>query len=590
MQLRATVLTAATSAVLLSACGEFDDLKEDVAVTESAVNQTFAQHQAACQADPRVQSGVVSLTECVGADIFMKENFNGNGRTCGTCHRVERNFAIDPTFIARLPNSDPLFIAENTSDNLPLNGLEIPAQLRARGLILENVDGTQPEGPTVRFVLRSVPHNLSQGTSVTRPSFEPNPPAESTGWSGDGAPSSGTNASGVPMTGRLADFTNGAINQHFTRSLNRVIGTDFRQATEPEGQAVATFMRQLGRLNEISLNASPSATRTPTRAASRFINSLLQHLSQQRRRQRQRHRTRTSSPAWRARATPPSPASRSTAASARPAGDRPSRSATPRSTRRRVIEAADSGPFFHTDTQVINSNDPAQNTDSAQTIEHAVALLQLGRNSSSASPPTEIANVARFLRAINAVFNIQMASNRIIGARNMGNALGNVARVDRMQRRLAQMTLFELDDAVRVLSGVANLNPAQADRVRTARTRIETVAATSGTSASAFNIRMTNLANAFNDLDLADRRDLREHQLQHRQRDADGLRRPVDQWAARHRALLQPGAAHARSVASGVRIAEVGPPRPGLRSFCNRARRRFSFGGPLRSCPQTTGR
>ena len=97
-----------------------------------------------------------------------------------------------------------------------------------------------------------------------------------------------------------------------------------------------------------------------------------------------------------------------------------------------------------------------------------------------------------------------MASNRIIGARNMGNALGNVARVDRMQRRLAQMTLFELDDAVRVLSAVANLNSAQANRVRSARTRIETVVATSGTSAAAFNTRMSNLGSAFNDLDLAD--------------------------------------------------------------------------------------
>jgi hypothetical protein len=152
---------------------------------------------------------------------------------------------------------------------------------------------------------------------------------------------------------------------------------------------------------------------------------------------------------------------------------------------------------------VVNSNDPAQNTDSAQTIEQAVGFynsdfFQLGFTA------TEIRNVARFLRALNAVFNIQMASNRIIGARNMGNALGNVARVDRMQRRMAQMTLFELDDAVRVLSGVANLNPLQADRVRTARSRIETVVATSGTTATAFNIRMNNLGMAFNDLDLAD--------------------------------------------------------------------------------------
>jgi len=503
MQLRARVLTAVTSAVLLSACGDFDDLKEDVAVTESAVNQTFAQHQAACQADPRVQSGVVSLTECVGADIFMKENFNGNGRTCGTCHRVERNFAIDPTFIARLPNSDPLFIAENTSDNLPLNGLEIPAQLRARGLILENVDGTQPEGPTVRFVLRSVPHNLSQGTSVTRPSFEPNPPAESTGWSGDGAPSSGTNASGVPMTGRLADFTNGAINQHFTRSLNRVIGTDFRQATEPEGQAVATFMRALGRTNEISLNAVTFSDPDADAGRVRFMNSLCNtcHNNAGANDNGSNQNFLTGVEGVRNPALAGFPFDGGFGAFG---GGPPFAIGNASFNTPPVIEAADSGPFFHTDTQVLNSNDPAQNTDSVQTIEQAVGFynssqFQLGFTA------TEIRNVARFLRALNAVFNIQMASNRIIGARNMGNALGNVARVDRMQRRLAQMTLFELDDAVRVLSqGVVNLNPAQADRVRTARTRIETVVNTIGTTATAFNIRMSNLGSAFNDLDLAD--------------------------------------------------------------------------------------
>ena len=156
MQLGTRFVTVAAFAAFLSACGDFAAPleEEDVGAAKSAVNLSFAQHQAACQADPRVQSGVVSLTECIGADIFFRENFNGNGRTCGTCHRIERNFAIDPTFIARLPDSDKLFIAEHTSDGLPLDGLEISPQLRARGLILENIDGTQPEGPTVRFVLR----------------------------------------------------------------------------------------------------------------------------------------------------------------------------------------------------------------------------------------------------------------------------------------------------------------------------------------------------------------------------------------------------------------------------------------------------
>jgi len=496
MQLRARILTAATSAVFLSACGQLDDQKDDVQLEQSALNQTFAQHQTACQADPRVQSGMVSLTECIGADIFFKENFNGNGRTCGNCHRVERNFAIDAPFIARLPSSDPLFIAENHTDNLPLDELEVPAQLRARSLIRENVDGTQPEGPSVRFVLRSVPHTLSQGISTTRPPGSQNPPADRTGWGGDGAPGQG----------RLADFTQGAINQHFTRSLNRVPGTDFRNATEQEGQAVATFMRATGRTNDIDLNSITFSDAGADAGRVKFINGgnfgcftchgnatanapfNQQNTNQFTNVESARNPALASFPADGGFGsfsfqTPPGPIGDGTF------------NVPP------IIEAADSGPFFHTDTQVVGA--PSDNTDSAQTIEQAVSFyssnfFNLGFTA------TENANIARFLRAINAVFNIQMASNRIIGARNMGNVLGNVARVDRMQRRLAQITLFELDDAVRVLSGAANLNPAQADRVRTARTRIETVVATIGTSASAFNTRMVNLANAFNDLDLAD--------------------------------------------------------------------------------------
>ena len=212
-----------------------------------------------------------------------------------------------------------------------------------------------------------------------------------------------------------------------------------------------------------------------------------------------------------------------------------------------IIEAADSGPFFHTDTQVAGA--PSENTDSAQTIEQAVAFYNSNAFQLVDFNATDIANVGRFLRALNAVFNIQMASNRIIGARNMGNALGNVARVDRMQRRMAQMTLFELDDAVRVLSQV-NLNPAQADRVRTARTRIETVVATSGTSRDGVQHSHVEPGQRLQRSGSGGHRDQREHHLQHRQRDANGLRRPLDRRAARHRALLQPGAAHRRSVAS----------------------------------------
>ena len=38
-----------------------------------------------------------------GREIFFNETFDGNGRTCGTCHPANNNFTIDPAFIATLP-------------------------------------------------------------------------------------------------------------------------------------------------------------------------------------------------------------------------------------------------------------------------------------------------------------------------------------------------------------------------------------------------------------------------------------------------------------------------------------------------------
>ncbi|HJS80776.1 MAG TPA: hypothetical protein VJ748_09150, partial [Vitreimonas sp.] len=74
-----------------------------------------------------------------GREIFFTETFGGNGRTCGTCHRAEDNFGLSPSFIATLPQDDPLFVAET----VPAlgRGFEAPRQMRTHGLILENLDG-----------------------------------------------------------------------------------------------------------------------------------------------------------------------------------------------------------------------------------------------------------------------------------------------------------------------------------------------------------------------------------------------------------------------------------------------------------------
>src|SRR6185503_4700247 len=214
-----------------------DDEPEQITTLTQGV--TLDQRVAACMADPRVVVGALSVDTCVGGDLFLRETFGGNGRSCATCHPVAHNMTIDPAFIATLPASDPLFIAEN---NPALAQLEIPAKMRQFGLILENLDGFSD--PTRRFVLRSVPHTFSLATSITNGAGTPDIPANRTGWSGDGAPDAGA----------LRDFQTGAITQHYTRSLARVAGRDFRLATDRELARIDRFMRQFGRLNELDLD------------------------------------------------------------------------------------------------------------------------------------------------------------------------------------------------------------------------------------------------------------------------------------------------------------------------------------------------
>jgi hypothetical protein len=41
-----------------------------------------------------------------GAQLFVNEGFNGNGRKCATCHPLANNQTIDPNFVASLPPTD----------------------------------------------------------------------------------------------------------------------------------------------------------------------------------------------------------------------------------------------------------------------------------------------------------------------------------------------------------------------------------------------------------------------------------------------------------------------------------------------------
>ena len=168
-----------------------------------------------------------------GRAVFFEETFDGNGRTCGTCHPAENNFGIDPAFIATLPDDNPLFVAEFNPD-LAQN-FENPTLMRKFGLIVENQDGF--DDLANNFNMRGVPHTLGLRASVD----SPNGPR--TGWSGDGSPGDGS----------LRSFAVGAVIQHFTKTLNRVPGVDFRLPTDEELDALEAFQLSLGRQEDLTL-------------------------------------------------------------------------------------------------------------------------------------------------------------------------------------------------------------------------------------------------------------------------------------------------------------------------------------------------
>jgi hypothetical protein len=170
-----------------------------------------------------------------------------------------------------------------------------------------------------------------------------------------------------------------------------------------------------------------------------------------------------------------------------------------------LVEAADTGPFFHTETTVSGAS--AHNTSAANTIEQAIAFYDSPafNNSPAAAAgqinldATQINNIGRFLRAVNAVFNIQMAFKRVEGARTLFNFFGNNNLA--MQRQMLTLAREELDDAQRVLQGAqgGTLNATAQTRLTEARGFLNTAIST-GTA----SVRGQAIGDALNRLDLAD--------------------------------------------------------------------------------------
>jgi mono/diheme cytochrome c family protein len=403
-----------------------------------------------CALPPALAAAAAALVSCSapppdpqqalierGRELFFNETFAGNGRTCGSCHREEANFALDPAFIATLPPNDPLFVAEFVP--ALRENFENPRLMREFGLILENLDGFD-DLPN-RFVMRGVPHTLALRTSVASPQ------GPRTGWSGDGAPGDRS----------LRSFAVGAVIQHFTKTLERVAGVDFRLPTEAELDALEAFQLSLGREQDPALPLALKGT-VARRGQEIFLDDALGKCNRC-------HANAGANAGFGNLGN----ANFDTGVENLP--DQPARLTgenVPRDdglgtpgdgtfNTPPLVEAADSGPFFH--------------NNAIETIEGAVAFYDGAAFNGSPSgravggielDGTQIVAIAAFLRVLNALENIRSGRGHLESARRLG--LFERQRSDTLLRR----ALIDTGDAIKVLAG-GGLHPRAVLQLESAR-------------------------------------------------------------------------------------------------------------------------
>lgn len=363
-----------------------------------------------------------------GEVLFFEGTFDGNGRTCGTCHPRENNFTLDPEFIATLPNDDPLFVAE-TNPDLAKN-FENPRLMRQLGLILENLDGFSDLENV--FVMRGIPHTLALRTSVA------SGVGPRTGWSGDGAPGDGS----------LRSFAMGAVIQHFTKTTNRVAGVDFRLPTDEELDALEAFQLSLGRQEDLTLPIALEGE-VAARGQEIFLDRTLGKCSFC-----HFNAGANGDPAvFGAQAgnlsfdtgveeLPDQPADLT--GEPVPPDDGFGIPGNGQFNTPPLVEAADTPPFFHNDTVATIESAVAFYNGDAFNNSPAGQVLAGATGGGINLEVTQVEAVAAFLRVLNALENIRQSIELL-------EASGK-ARPSERERRVVSQASHEIDDASRVLA------------------------------------------------------------------------------------------------------------------------------------------
>ncbi|WP_437974056.1 hypothetical protein WMF11_36545 [Sorangium sp. So ce295] len=468
---------------------------------EASQSLALADRLAACAQDPRVVAGLVSQDICAGAGVFFHETFEGNGRTCGTCHPVANNTTLDVPFIQALDQTnpdDPLFVFRQVPELAELE----TSDLLDDAAILENVDGFAD--PTHRFVSRGVNHVLSLSTSIRADPGDgtTNPPTERTGWGGDGS-----------SDGTLRGFLKDAITQHFPKRLAREPGVDFRLPTPEEEDVTLAFQLSLGRLNELDLasvrlfDAEAEDGRQAFMDPNRGRCNLCHHNAGAN--FQDTGNNRNFDTGTRTKGSPlnggsfggefladggfggrdlPAPNFDATGIGFPNSFGNGTFNPPP------LIEAADTPPFFHNNLQINDKAAPGL-TDAvtfyASTpflFSPAAQELEQRFGTPLNLVPLDALAIARFLRALNAVFNADIAKQRLDAARVLVDQFANT-RAD-VQQKLMELARVEIDDAIEVMAPMT-LYPAAAQQLDLARAEIA-----QGLAASSAVERRNRIVNA----------------------------------------------------------------------------------------------
>ncbi|WP_437288338.1 hypothetical protein [Sorangium sp. So ce406] len=490
-KLSSLILAPLTAVALLASCAPSPEGEHHNAASSAL---SVRDRLKACERDPRVVAGLVTREICAGADIFFRETFEGNGRTCGSCHPVENNFTLDVPFIDALLDSnplDPLFIFEQEPELTDLETFE----LKANALVRENVDGF--EDLDRKYVMRGVQHTLSLATTIA-----PDPangttdvPRQRTGWSGDGAPGDGS----------LRQFLTGGITQHLPKDLGREPGVAFRLPTEQELDLVLAYQMSLGRTNELDLTkiklADPEANEgrlaflDPNRGRCNVChsNAGANHMDTGRNRNLDTG-TRTAPGTndafgvfdggygGKGKAEPDFDVLDLKFLNGYGDG---TFNVPP------IIEAVDTPPFFHS-----NAFGPdiegAVHYYTLSFFKNSPAGKELEKRFGSpiAFPDSDIIKIGRFLRVLNAAFNLDLARQRLDAAQVLALRFRDT-QAD-VQRRLMELAEVEIDDAVKVMSiPTAPLHPVAIDRLRLAKAEIA-----AGVEATRWSLRLARLSAA----------------------------------------------------------------------------------------------